>query len=199
MRFLKNEVFIGLLLIGSLVACTEPAPQPIELKALDINAISCMRLALAQPDGTGVCVHGSGMLPGCTDSCAYTVVGGRGVVLAFKIALSGTLVDVETHQPLQGMLVYLILPDNMRYGTRSGSDGTFVIDIPPLDNKPEENLETKRISFGQLNTVPDEPEITIFADLTEQFRARYPKLQYILKEASAFDGKTVYVGGEQVK
>lgn len=158
--------------------------QTVDLKRGSISVVSCMF-----PFKTN-CFNGSGQLPGCSESCAYTIIdsGLFSIRMVFEYEASGSVVDAKTAIPIEGMEVQLMLPNRKRYVTQTRSDGSFTIsvksDIQDQDSKFEQN-------FGTMKTIPEAGKITLVSDLTKAFRDAHPDLKYQLVEVVQFDGETI--------
>lgn len=156
-----------------------------------LGIVSCMRLALKK-----VCVHGSGKMPGCTETCEYASVPDFGdLVLGGEYIVEGSLVHFETGEAIGGMLVSLILPTRKRYCVHSDATGRFKI-VAISDPKIGDRRPYKvAVDFGRMVAAPEEDDqIVLFGDFTNTFRRTHPELECLSLDVSKFDGETIYQG-----
>lgn len=167
--------------------CQRPRRGALVLDAGSISIGSCMRLAA----GGRVCVYGSGMLSGCTESCAYASFPDvENVLNACAYNISGIVTDLETGAPIVGKEVSLIMPTRHRYVTKSDSAGKFRIRVAPDKYKSAAVPVKVDVDFGSMETVPDNDGIILVGQVTEAFRRAHPDIRCKWVLVGDFEGVT---------
>lgn len=157
--------------------------ESVLLTASSVSAFSCQF-----PYGTN-CFWGESQLPGCTSSCRYANV--PEARIRFAIRITGTLIQPNDAGPLASFPVYVLLPNNKKYLTRTDNAGFFSIEYKPEVREENGDTDIFDYNFGELVTVQEAPAFAIVLEPTKDFQERYPAVVVREVDVANFDGETI--------
>lgn len=163
------------------VGCKKPAP--VLLTASSVRAFGCQF-----PYGTS-CFWGEGQLAGCTSNCRYANV--PDVLIRFAVRITGTLIQPDDAGPLASFPVYVLLPNNKKYLTKTNNVGFFSIEYKPEVHKENGDTDIFDYNFGELVTVQEAAAFAIVVEPTKDFQEQHPAVKVREVEVANFDGETI--------
>jgi hypothetical protein len=131
------------------------------------------------------------MDPGSSRGARKPVPNFGDLVLAREYTIEGSVVDVDTGEPLKRMPISLILPTRKRYSTYSDAEGKFKITVQPDPRIKEQKPFRVALDFARMDSAVEENEIILFGEFNSSFRRTHPDLEYLSLEPAEFDGETI--------